>query len=401
MKKCIERIKLLIPEYEKYTDNEIQISIVVPALNEKITIGEFVDWCWQGLESINKKGEVLIIDSSTDETGEIALSKGARVLRVPREGLGKAYIDSLPFIRGNFIILGDCDLTYDFRDLKGFVEAFERGADFVMGSRFSGSIESGAMPKLHRYFGTPITTWMLNKLYQSNYDDIHCGMRGLTKDAFTRLRLTSHNWEYASEMVLKAARLKMSIAEVPVNFYKDREGRVSHHKRMGFLSPWIAGWINLKVMLVYSADTFLIWPGLITMFIGGLLMILESVGTVMIGPISPNLHTWLLGFALVILGNSFFQAGIIVRTRHNLKVGMLKHILKIFNYENGILISLGLFISGLILDIRFLIGYLNANFTTDNISQSALFGLLLILLSAQTFTFTLSLELSNRLSKLE
>jgi glycosyltransferase involved in cell wall biosynthesis len=401
MNKCIERIKLLIPENEKYTDNEIEISIVVPALNEKITIGEFVDWCWQGLESINKKGEVLIIDSSTDETGEIALSKGARVLKVPRGGLGKAYIDSLPFIRGNFIILGDCDLTYDFRDLKGFVEAFDHGADFVMGSRFSGSIESGAMPKLHRYFGTPITTWILNKLYQSNYDDIHCGMRGLTKDAFTRLRLTSHNWEYASEMVLKAARLKMSIAEVPVNFYKDREGRVSHHKRMGFLSPWIAGWINLKVMLVYSADTFLIWPGLITIFIGGLLMILESVGTVMIGPISPNLHTWMLGFALVILGNSFFQAGIIVRTRHNLKVGMLKHILKIFNYENGILISLGLFISGLILDIRFLISYINANFTTDSISQSALFGLLLILLSAQTFTFTLSLELSNRLSKLE
>jgi hypothetical protein len=154
-------------------------------------------------------------------------------------------------------------------------------------------------------------------------------------------------------------------------------------------------------MLVYSADTFLIWPGLITIIIGGLLMILESVGTVMIGPISPNLHTWLLGFALVILGNSFFQAGIIVRTRHNLKVGMLKHILKIFNYENGILISIGLLISGLILDIRFLIDYLNANFTTDSISQSALFGLLLILLSAQTFTFTLSLELSNRLSKLE
>jgi glycosyltransferase involved in cell wall biosynthesis len=401
MNKCVERIKLLIPEKEKYSDTEIQISIVVPALNEKITIGEFVDWCWQGLESVNKKGEILIIDSSSDETGEIALSKGARVLKVPREGLGKAYIDSIPFIRGNFIILGDCDLTYDFRDLKGFVEAFEHGADFVMGSRFSGSIESGAMPKLHRYFGTPITTWMLNKLYQSNYDDIHCGMRGLTKDAFTRLRLTSHNWEYASEMVLKAARLKMNITEVAVNFYKDREGRVSHHKRMGFLSPWIAGWINLKVMLVYSADTFLIWPGIITMLIGSILMILESVGTVMIGPILPNLHTWLLGFALIILGNSFFQAGIIVRARHKLKIGMLKHISKIFKYDNGMLICIGLFILGITLNTQFLIEYLKADFTTNSISQRSLFGLLLILLAAQTFTFTLSLELSRRLNRLE
>jgi glycosyltransferase involved in cell wall biosynthesis len=391
-------IKLLVPESENNSDVEIEISIVVPALNEELTIGEFVDWCWEGLKKANKVGEVLIIDSSSDNTPLIALSKGARVLRTPKGGLGKAYLDSIPFIRGKFLILGDCDLTYDFREIQPFINAYDTGADFVMGSRFSGKIEAGAMPGLHRYFGTPFTTWILNKLYASKYTDIHCGMRGLTKDAFIRLQLTSRNWEYASEMVLKAARLNLNIKEVPVNFYKDREGRVSHHKRMGFLSPWIAGWINLKVMLVYSADTFLIGPGIISFTMGALLMLLESWGNVKIGPIVFNLHTWLLGFALVILGNSFFQAGILARSRHQLKIGILRNTVQLFSYDRGMFIAASLFLAGFSLDLQFLMHYLTDNFTISHISKLALLGLLLMILAAQTFTFTLTLELSRRLN---
>jgi len=392
------KMELLIPESDNSRDQDIEVSIVVPALNEEITIGEFVDWCWEGLKKANKIGEVLIIDSSTDSTPLIALSKGARVLKTPKGGLGKAYLDSIPFIRGKFIVLGDCDLTYDFRDLQPFMKAFESGADFVMGSRFSGSIERGAMPKLHQYFGTPLTTWILNKLYQSKYSDIHCGMRGLTKQAFIRLQLTSHDWEYASEMVLKAARLKFNIHEVPVNFYKDRKGRVSHHKRMGFLSPWIAGWINLKVMLIYCADTFLVLPGIFFAILGSVLMLLESIGGIEFGPIRFNLHTWLLGFTFIILGNSFFQAGLLVRARHQLKVGALGFAYKIFSYNNGMILSAVIFLIGFSLDIQFLLNYLHNHFALSQISRMALFGLLLMVISAQTFTFTLSLELSRRLN---
>ena len=104
----------------------------------------------------------------------------ARVLRTPKRGLGQAYIDVIPYIRGRYVIMGDCDLTYDFRDLRPFIECFRNGSDFVMGSRFKGSIENGAMPALHRYFGTPLTNWILNRIYHSNYTDIHCGMRGMT-----------------------------------------------------------------------------------------------------------------------------------------------------------------------------------------------------------------------------
>src|ERR1700722_15858592 len=175
----------------------VELSIVVPALNESITVGEFVDWCREGLARAGVSGQILIVDSSTDDTPEIALARGAEVLRVPRRGLGQAYIDAMPYVRGKWIVMGDADLTYDFRELAPFVEAFRNGAEFVMGSRFTGTIESGAMPPPHRYFGPPSTTWIQNRIYGSRYSDIHCGMRGAPREALDRIGLKSPSWEYA------------------------------------------------------------------------------------------------------------------------------------------------------------------------------------------------------------
>ena len=129
--------------------------------------------------------------------------------------------------------MGDADCTYDFRELAPFVEGFRDGYEYVMGSRWKGSIEPGSMPALHRYFGTPFTTWILNRLYSSHFSDIHCGMRGITTDALERMNLQSQSWEYASEMVLKSVHMELRTTEVPVTFLKDRDGRVSHHKREG------------------------------------------------------------------------------------------------------------------------------------------------------------------------
>src|SRR5205085_9603142 len=289
----------------------VDVSIVVPSLNEEITVGEFVDWCKEGLERAGVRGQILIIDSSTDKTPEIVLRHGGEVLRTPKRGLGRAYIDAAKYIRGHWIIMGDADLTYDFRELSPFVEAFRKDAEFVMGSRFRGSIEDGAMPGLHRYFGTPLTTWILNCIYRSRYSDIHCGMRGLTRDALAKIDLKSQSWEYASEMVLKAARLGLRIEEVPVKFYKDREGRLSHHRRMGWLSPWIAGWLNLKVMLVYSPDSFLLVPGALLLGIGLLLSLALGFGPLSLFGIGFNLYWMLLGVTCATLGYSCIQIGII------------------------------------------------------------------------------------------
>ena len=233
-----------------------ELSIVIPALDEELTIGKFVDWCKEGIFATGIRAEILIIDSSKDRTAEIAVAHGARVLKTEKRGLGRAYIDAIPYIRGRYVLMGDADCTYDFRDINPFVAQFRNGAEFVMGSRFKGSIEEGAMPPLHRYFGTPVTTFILNVMFGTDFSDINCGMRGITLDALKRAKLASQSWEYASEMVLKSVHLGLRTSEVPVRFLKDPDGRLSHLVRGGWTTPWKAGWINLKAMFVFGADFF-------------------------------------------------------------------------------------------------------------------------------------------------
>src|SRR6266446_1612819 len=327
----------------------VELSIVVPALNEEITVGEFVEWCREGLERAGVVGQVLIVDSSTDDTARIVLEHGGEVLRTPRRGLGRAYIDAIPYIRGRWIVMGDADLTSDFRELAPFVEVFRKGAEFVMGCRFRGSIEKGAMPGLHLYFGTPFTTWILNRIYRSNYSDIHCGMRGLTRKALEKIDLKSQSWEYASEMVLKAARLGLGTAEVPVKFYKDRDGRVSHHRPMGWLSPWIAGWLNLKVMLVNTPDSFLLKPGIVLMAIGLVLSLGLARGPVMIGNIGFSLYWMLFGVTCATLGYSSVQIGILARVMHGLRPLFVKRAQKLVTYDRGMLTAAASVVVGVML----------------------------------------------------
>jgi hypothetical protein len=376
----------------------VDISIVVPALNEEITVGEFVDWCKEGLERAGVRGQILIIDSSTDKTPEIVLAHGGEVLRTPKRGLGRAYIDAATYIRGHWIVMGDADLTYDFRELMPFVEAFRKGAEFVMGSRFRGSIEKGAMPGLHRYFGTPLTTWILNRIYGSHYSDIHCGMRGLTRSALERIDLKSQSWEYASEMVLKAARLKLRTAEVPVKFYKDREGRFSHHRRMGWLSPWVAGWLNLKVMLVYTPDSFLLKPGLLLAAIGALIACVLAAGPITVGGVGFSLYWLLFGVTCVTLGYSSIQIGVLARVMHGLRPTSLQKLRRVLSYDRGMLLSGGCTAVGIVLLGSLVYRYLHADFKLFEISHPAIFGLLLIIVGFQTFCFTLLLEMAQRVA---
>jgi len=376
----------------------VDVSIVVPSLNEEITVGEFVDWCKAGLERAGVRGQILIVDSSTDKTPDIVLAHGGEVLRTPKRGLGRAYIDASSYIRGQWIVMGDADLTYDFRELSPFVEAFRQGAEFVMGSRFRGSIEKGAMPGLHRYFGTPLTTWILNRIYGSRYSDIHCGMRGLTRSALERIDLKSQSWEYASEMVLKAARLKLVTAEVPVKFYKDREGRFSHHRRMGWLSPWIAGWLNLKVMLVYTPDSFLLKPGFGLTAIGALISCALAMGPVTIGGVGFSLYWLLFGVTCVTLGYSSIQIGVLARVMHGLRPKSLERLRQILSYDRGMLLSAGCVLVGIVLLSALVYHYLNSEFKLFEISHPAIFGLLLIIVGFQTFCFTLLLEMAQRVA---
>lgn len=388
------QISLLIPVNDVAGD--VEVSIVVPALNEEVTIGAFIAWCHEGLLKAGATGEILIIDSSTDRTAEIALAAGARVLKTPRRGLGRAYIDAVPFIRGKYVIMGDCDCTYDFRELKEFVDEFRRGTEYIMGTRFRGYIEPGAMPPLHRYFGTPLTTWILNRIYKSEFSDIHCGMRGVRLDALKRMRLSSQSWEYASEMVVKAVHLKLSSCEVPTRFYKDREGRVSHHRRAGWLSPWLAGWTNLRAMFVYGPYFFLEIPGFVLLALGLLLSAPVVVGPIKIGAVTLSLYWSFLGLSLNLLGLQCLYMSILSRVILDFRGDVRRKWLRRFHYDRSVLISVILFAGGVVLNLPFVQLYVGGGMalprTVGRENFQAVFGLFLIMAAFMNFTFTLVLH---------
>ena len=386
-------VVLYLPERDV---EEPELSIVIPAADEEVTVGDFVEWCKQGLEEAGIAGEILIVSSSRDRTAEIALEHGARVLRTPRRGLGRAYIDAIPYIRGRYVIMGDADCTYDFRQLHYFVEKFREGYEYVMGSRWRGSIESGAMPKLHQYLGTPVTTWILNRVYGSSFSDIHCGMRGITKDALVRMDLHSQSWEYASEMILKSVHMELRTAEVPVSFLKDQEGRLSHHKRAGWFSPWSAAWINLRAMFVYGSDFFVFKPGLVLVALGLLLTLPLSFGDLDLGPITLSLNSQFLGVAVLVVGVQAFFLGCIAQVLFDYTGRHRKRWLRIFPYTRTVLIAFGLVVLGIALAIPLVVAYLGNDLalqSADTVENHlAVTGLAAVIAGAQLFVFTLLLH---------
>ncbi len=371
----------------------VDLSIVVPAMNERITVGEFVDWCREGLQTAGIAGQILIVDSSSDDTPQIALEHGAEVLRTPKRGLGRAYIDSIPFIRGKWIIMGDADLTYDFRHLDGFLEKFRMGNDFIMGSRFKGTIEDGAMPWMHRYFGTPATTWMLNIIYGSRFSDIHCGMRGVTLEAFKRMRMRSQSWQYAPEMIIKSLHLRLRSSEVPIVFHKDREGRVSHYKRTGPFGAWYAGWMTLQALCTYGADFFLFKPGIALFILGAAGVAALYNGPVNLGPLGLSLH-WMLAFVLsAVVGFQASLMGVLAKSIYDAEKQRAERWKPLFTFGRSVLTSGCVLLGGLASFFPLISNYITGGMRLDAIPTVATYravaGVGLILLASAFFTFSL------------
>lgn len=386
-------VELLIPEDDVESPD---LSIVIPALNEELTITDFVAWCRQGLADAGVNGEVLIVDSSTDRTPELACAAGARVLRVPKRGLGRAYMDAIPLIRGSWVVMGDADCTYDFRLLRPFVEQFQDGYEYVMGSRWKGSIEPGAMPALHQYFGTPVTTWILNRLFSSKFSDIHCGMRGITREALVRMDLHSESWEYASEMVLKSVQMELRTTEVPVRFLADREGRLSHHKRSGWFSPWSAAWINLRAMFIYGADFFVFKPGIVLAVLGLVVTLSVTFGNLTLGPVTLSLNWQFLAVGLFVVGLQASFLGGIAQVLFDFTGRRTQRWLRVFPYTRTVLIAALLVVIGFGLAVPLAVSYLNnnlsltsANFVQDHLAVT---GLAAAIAGVQLFVFVLLLH---------
>lgn len=373
-----------------------ELTILVPTLNEEITVERFLDWCREGIAHSQVDAEIILVDSSTDSTPEKATAKGARVVKASRKGLGRAYQEGIPQIRGKYVIMGDADCTYDFRKLEPFLQKLREGYEFVMGSRFKGYIQPDSMPALHRYFGTPVTTWILNLLYGTHFSDIHCGMRGITTEALVRMKLESESWQYASEMVLKSVHMKLRTAEVPVRFFKDPEGRLSHHKRAGWLSPWKAGWSNLEVMLTHGAEFFTLRPGLVLIALGLLFTLPLVLGPIQIGRFTFSLYWMLLGMTLTIVGIQSVYLGCLAKILHDYDGESTRRLLSLFRYNRSIVLGAGVFVVGTLLMLPLLREYWRLGFKlSGDIGRShhmAIAGLLFVIVAFMNFVFTLVLH---------
>ncbi|GAB4431856.1 MAG: glycosyltransferase family 2 protein [bacterium] len=335
---------------------DIEVSVVIPTLNEEITIGYCVEKAVKTLERLGIKGEVIISDSySKDRTVEIAVSKGARVVYQPLRGYGNAYHKGIKEAKGKIIIIGDADNTYDFSDLEKFIRPLKNGeCDLVMGNRLNDTIEKGAMPWLHRYIGTPIMTWVLNRLFKTNISDCNCGMRAFTKEAYEKLNLKSPGWEYASEMVIKAGLVGLRIKEVDITLHRDMEGRKPH------LNPWKAAWNNFKLMFMFSARYLFLIPGIILTLLGLTIFLplmvtgensLIWLGKIGLGNLSLVGSSFMILIGLQLIWFAIFMRVYIFYHRLNFIDKKLKFFLNspIFKTENGAILSLLLFIVGIIL----------------------------------------------------
>src|SRR5215210_6312996 len=243
------------------TDQPV-VSVVIPCLNEEANIERCVIAALRALQDSDIPGEVVVADNaSEDRSAELATAAGARVVAEPRRGYGSAYLAGFGAARGEYIVMGDADLTYDFAEIPRFLEQLEGGAQLVMGDRMD-NIQPGAMPWLHRYVGNPVLTGLLNLFFRTGVKDAHCGMRALRRESLPTLDLRTTGMEFASEMVIRAAKEKLDIRQFPIE-YHPRGGESK-------LSSFSDGWRHLRFLLVHSPTHLFLVPGLVMLLLGAL-----------------------------------------------------------------------------------------------------------------------------------
>jgi glycosyltransferase involved in cell wall biosynthesis len=277
------------------------VSVVIPCLNEAENIELCVRTALEVLESSRIDGEVLVVDNaSEDDSAVLARSAGARVVSEPRRGYGSAYLAGFAAARGRYIVMADADLTYDFNEIPRFVAELDGGAELVMGDRMD-NIQPGAMPWLHRYIGNPILTGLLNLFFSTGVKDAHCGMRALRSDVLGRLDLRTTGMEFASEMVIRASKEKLRIAEFPIE-YHPRGGESK-------LSSFRDGWRHLRFLLVHSPTHLFIVPGTLLAGIGTLIVVLVGGGLDFFGR-SWGIHALIGGALLMVVGTQVLALGL-------------------------------------------------------------------------------------------
>lgn len=369
---------------EPEAEGSYEVAVIMPCLNEALTVGTCVTKAMDTFRRLGVRGEVVVVDNgSTDDSCAIAARCGARVVREERRGYGSALMRGAEEARAPFIIMADADDSYDLTDLERFVAGLREGNDLVMGSRRRGTIMPGAMPWHHRWIGNPVLSGLLNLLFRPGISDAHCGMRAFTKDAYRRMELQTTGMEFASEMVIKAALAKLRIAEIPITLHPDGRDRPPH------LRSFRDGWRHLRFMLLFSPTHLFLVPGALCVVLGLLPLILLGNGPKELFGLHFDVHYMVLGSLLTVLGFQVMTTGIFAKayshaSRLYAPDRTLTLIGRYFNLERGLVIGLGLFLLGFVIDASILVEWLRRGMGQLDAVRPAIQASTLMIVGAQT-----------------
>ncbi len=334
--------------HETPEHHAVEISIVMPCLNEAETLATCIQKAQRAIANENLSAEIIVADNgSTDGSQAIAMEHGARVVPVARKGYGSALIAGIGAAHGRFVIMGDADDSYDFTAIAPLIEKLRAGYDLVMGNRFLGGIESGAMPWSHRWIGNPVLTLISRIFFHTPVGDAHCGLRGFRKEAYVRMRLRATGMEFASEMVIKASLKGMRIAEVPVSLRPDGRSRPPH------LRTWRDGWRHLRFMLLFSPRWLFLYPGLALFAAGVLLSAVLLGGPVYVAGLRLDIHTLLVAGFLALVGYQLvlfavFTKIFAIRSGFHPPHPLLETIFRYVTLEVGVAVGALMALTGLI-----------------------------------------------------
>jgi len=369
-------------------DDHLLVSVVIPCLNEEENIEVCVRSALEVMERENIRGEVVVADNnSEDDSARLARAAGAHVVTETRRGYGSAYLAGFAAARGTYIVMGDADLTYDFAEIPRFVAELENGSELVMGDRMD-NIQPGAMPWLHQYVGNPILSGILNLFFRTGIRDAHCGMRALRRDVLPRLDLRTTGMEFASEMVIRAGKEHLRVAELPID-YHPRGG-------MSKLSAFRDGWRHLRFLLVHSPTHLFMLPGLLLAVLGTAIVTVSMSHLEVLGR-EWQIHTMIAGALLMIVGTQIVGLGLCAHAYGTYFMGekdaWFDRMRARFRLEHGLLLGGAILVAGLVIG-AVILGTWIAN-GTGRLSEerSAVLAATLVIVGMQVFfsSFLLSI----------
>ncbi|AXQ31796.1 glycosyltransferase family 2 protein [Solimonas sp. K1W22B-7] len=343
---------------------DLELTILMPCLDEAETVATCVKKARRFLDSQGIAGEVLVADNgSTDGSQELAFAAGARVEHIAEKGYGSALLGGIRAARGRYVIMGDADDSYDFSRLTSFIDKLRDGHAMVVGNRFQGGIEPGAMPFLHRYLGNPVLSFVGRLFFGAGIGDFHCGLRGFDRNAILGLSLQSSGMEFASEMIVKTTLAGLSMAEVPTTLAPAGRTRPPH------LRSWRDGWRHLRFLLMMSPRWLFLYPGMMLIAIGLLAQLMILQGPIVVRGVGFDIHTMLYASAGTVLGVQLIVFALLARAIGHLKQVLppskwFNHCLRLFSLERGILLGLLVFGGGLSLALLSVNLWLAANMST-------------------------------------